>query len=241
MHKFIALFILVFFPSLLFSAELPDRPPLFSYLLYPGGLEVIDGSTVIITANGINKKVGLNGSWEDDEYGRRILEKMISGRRTEVRIYGKDSENITVAILLHNDVNINREIANYGFRQQAYFLDFVATMGEDNARKDGQSASLVVGEKSNSRSPVKSDSALDNAETWIKSYITENGITDRGEERTWSRSKSSGYTRSSSQRGSDPSQRTQQVSGYWRKDGTYVKPYKRAKRGTLSGGKRKRR
>ncbi|WLE96620.1 MAG: hypothetical protein QTN59_18300 [Candidatus Electrothrix communis] len=219
MHKFIALFILIFFPSLLFSAELPDHPPLFSYLLYPGGLEVIDGSTVIITANGINKKVGLNGSWEDDEYGRRILEKMISGRRTEVRIFGKDHENITVAILLNNDVNINREIANYGFQQQA--------------------ANSAAGGKSNSISSVRSDSALDNAETLMKSYRTENGITDRGEEMTWARSNS--YVRSSSQRGSDPSQRTQQVSGYWRKDGTYVKPYKRAKRGTLSGGKRKRR
>ena len=199
MHKFIALFILVFFPSLLFSAELPDHPPLFSYLLYPGGLEVIDGSTVIITANGINKKVGLNGSWEDDEYGRRILEKMISGRRTEVRIYGKDHENITVAILLNNDVNINREIANYGFQQQTYSSDSVAIIRAGGASNNGRFSSLLAGEERNS------------------------------------------YTRSSSQRGSDPSQRTQQVSGYWRKDGTYVKPYKRAKRGTLSGGKRKRR
>ncbi|MCW5204742.1 hypothetical protein VU02_02275, partial [Desulfobulbus sp. N2] len=148
-------------------------------------------------------------------------------------------ENITVAILLNNDVNINREIANYGFQQQAYFLDSVATMREDNARKDGQAANSAAGGKSNSISSVRSDSALDNAETLMKSYRTENGITDRGEEMTWARSNS--YVRSSSQRGSDPSQRTQQVSGYWRKDGTYVKPYKRAKRGTLSGGKRKRR
>ncbi|CAK8716792.1 hypothetical protein KKHLCK_05925 [Candidatus Electrothrix laxa] len=124
MHKVISFFFLFFYPSILVAAPLPDYPPLLTYMLFPGGLEVIDGSTVLVTANGINKEISLNGTWEDDEKGKEILKKMIAGRSTEVRIYGCDKDNRTVGVLFADGENISQELTGGGFAQKWFYHDY---------------------------------------------------------------------------------------------------------------------
>ncbi len=136
MHKIIALFFLFFCPSVLVAAPLPDYPPLLTYMLFPGGLEVIDASTVLVTANGINKEISLNGTWEDDEKGKEVLEKMIAGRSTEVQIYGWDKDNRTVGVLFADGENISQELTGRGFTQES-FQDDYGEIGKKYFSMDG--------------------------------------------------------------------------------------------------------
>lgn len=198
MHKIIVLLFLFFCPSNLVAAPLPDYPPLLTYMLFPGGLEVIDGSTVLVTANGINKKISLNGTWDDDEKGKEILKKMIAGRSTEVWIYGQDKDNRTVGVLFADGKNISQELTGRGFAQKGFKNDYNET---------GKEYFSIEGSRIPSSNSVSSSEG--NYQE-VSAYTRKDGT------------KVESYTRASNDR-----KKTQRVRGYWR-NGTWVKSYMRA-------------
>ena len=208
MHKVIALFFLFFCPSILIAASLPDYPPLLTYMLFPGGLEVIDGSTVLVTANGINKEISLNCIWEDDDKGKGILEEMIAGRSTEVRIYGWDKDNRTVGVLFADGENISQELTGGGFAQKAFHYDY------NEVEKEYFSMDGVRIPSSNS---VSSSGGNYREKTQrVSAYTRKDGT------------RVESYTRAPAQSGENYRKKTQRVRGHWKKNGTWVESYMRA-------------
>jgi hypothetical protein len=118
MKKYILLLLLL--PALLHGANLPDSPPLISWSIFPDGVQAVDGSTVVIVANGIYKEISLNGNWPEGKQGKQLLADLISGKRTDIRIYGKDEQCRDVAVLLADGENVNEAMMRQGFKQQNF-------------------------------------------------------------------------------------------------------------------------
>ena len=118
MKKYILLFLLL--PAFLHGANLPDSPPLISWSIFPDGVQAVDGSTVAIIANGIYKKISLNGSWPEGKQGKQFLANLISGKRTDIRIYGNDEQCRDTAVLFVNGVNVNKSMMQNGFNQNSF-------------------------------------------------------------------------------------------------------------------------
>lgn len=122
MNKLCVLLILLL-PTWLHGATLTDQRALVTWLLFPGGVQATNGSTITIVANGVNREISLNGRWPDDKQGKQILSTLIAGKRSEVRIYGKDKDCRTVAALFVDGVNINEYMERYGFKQLPLIRD----------------------------------------------------------------------------------------------------------------------
>lgn len=208
MRQVITLFFLFFGPSILIAAPLPDYSPLLTYILFPGGLEVIDGRTVLVTANGINKEISLNGTWEDDEKGKEILEKMIAGRSTEVRIYGWDKDNRTVGVLFAEGENITRKLTGQGFAQKIFHPGYNGI---------GKNTPLWKGVRipSSSNSVSSSGGSSRKKTQRVSAYTRKDGT------------RVESYMRAPAQSGENYRKKTQYVRGHWR-NGTWVESYMRA-------------
>jgi hypothetical protein len=72
MNKFCVLLILIL-PTWLHGATLTDQRALVTWLLFPGGVQAINGDSITIVANGVNRAISLNGRWTEDEKGKQIL------------------------------------------------------------------------------------------------------------------------------------------------------------------------
>lgn len=121
MKKYILLLLLLLLlPALLHGANLPESPPLISWSIFPDGVQAVDGSTVAIVANGIYKEISLNGSWPEEKQGKQFLADLISGKRTDIRIYGKDEQCRSEAIMFADDLNINQAMMRHGFKQNSF-------------------------------------------------------------------------------------------------------------------------
>ncbi|WP_417912539.1 hypothetical protein [Candidatus Electronema sp. TJ] len=200
-----------------------------SWFVFEGGVEVTSSSTVLITANGVNKEISLHdvcstGSEKKDRQAERLIRQLLDGNRLEVKVCGKNKEQIDSAVLLVDDVNVNQELISKGYVSTGKQCGTEDTSG----KKSNTATSSFQADRSSSfsaNSGVNVSNLNSSEKAQVRGYYRKDGTYVQPYKKSETRQYSSDTHRLSPDSGR---LKTIDVRGYYRKNGTYVRPHRRS-------------
>jgi uncharacterized protein YktA (UPF0223 family) len=197
---------------------------LLYWFVFEDGIKVIDSSTILIVANGINKEIRLQGvcstgTEQKDKKAELLIRQLLEGKRSEIRVYGKNEKQMDSAVLLVDGININKKLISKGYVSTGKQCGTEYT-------SDEKFNTVTSSFQADRRSSLSGSSGVDvfyvgGAENdHIQNYYrkNKNHVQDRTKQVARQYSPSSEYSRP----------KTVYVRGYYRKNGTYVQPHLRS-------------
>jgi hypothetical protein len=202
-----------------------------SWFIFEGGVEVVDSSTILIVANGINKEIKLYGVCPTgDKYKDKLAEllarQLIDKKKSEIEIYNEEELQIYSAVLHVDNININKTLISKGY---------VLTGKQCNSNMPSSKKSEIIintkGIDTNQKKtlPAISDFDIFDIDNSSKEHVRGYYRKDGTYVQPYTNSEPRQYSSDTYRASRDPNQpKTIYVRGYYRKNGTYVQPHRRS-------------